>query len=153
MSALFRLTSSALALQRSVALKQVSTLSVCRGIKTSTKKDETVTAPTSVTTEDFANPSPKNWMSYGFDYKTESEDRKATKSTFFVAVTLCLVWGTFYWSYLPDTQLRNWAQREGFLELRRREQAGLDLISPNYVELANIPLPSDEDLGTTEIII
>lgn len=153
MSALFRLTSSALALQRSAALKQVSTLSACRGIKTSTKKDETVTAPASVTVEDFANPSPKNWMSYGFDYKTESEDRKATKSTFFVAVTLCLVWGTFYWSYLPDTQLRNWAQREGFLELRRREQAGLDLISPNYVEPANISLPSDEDLGATEIII
>lgn len=153
MSALFRLTSRAVALQRSAALNQAAALRLCRSIKTSPKKDETVAAPASVTTEDFANPNPKNWISYGFDYKTEAEDRKATKSTFFFAVTLCLVWGTFYWSYLPDTKLRDWAQREGFLELRRREEAGVDLISPNYVDPDKIVLPSDEDLGQTEIII
>ncbi|XP_017105205.1 NADH dehydrogenase [ubiquinone] 1 beta subcomplex subunit 11, mitochondrial [Drosophila bipectinata] len=150
MSALFRLTSRAVAMQRSLVARQAAAV---RAINTSQKKDETVAAPTSVTTEDFANPSPKNWQSYGFDYKEQAEDRKATKSTFFVTVTLCLVWGTFYWAYLPDTQFRDWAQREGFLELRRREQAGLDLVSPDYVDPASISLPSDEDLGDQEIII
>ncbi|XP_001357780.1 NADH dehydrogenase [ubiquinone] 1 beta subcomplex subunit 11, mitochondrial [Drosophila miranda] len=153
MSALFRVTSRAVALQRSLVANQAATLRACRSIKTSPKKDETIAAPASVTTEDFANPSPKNWMSYGFDYKDQAEDRKATKATFFVTVTLCLVWGTFYWSYLPDTQIRDWAQREGFLELRRREQAGVDLVSPDYVDPASISLPSDEDLANTEIII
>ncbi|XP_020817647.1 NADH dehydrogenase [ubiquinone] 1 beta subcomplex subunit 11, mitochondrial [Drosophila serrata] len=153
MSALFRLTSRAVALQRSLVASQAATIHASRSIKTSPKKDETIAAPTSVTTEDFANPNPKNWQSYGFDYKDQAEDRKATKSTFFVTVTLCLVWGTFYWAYLPDTQFRDWAQREGFLELRRREQAGVDLVSPDYVDPASISLPSDEDLADTEIII
>lgn len=39
------------------------------------------------------------------------------------------------------------------MELRRRELAGVDLVSPNYVDPASITLPSDEDLGDTEIII
>uniref|UniRef100_A0A1A9UJX9 NADH dehydrogenase [ubiquinone] 1 beta subcomplex subunit 11, mitochondrial n=1 Tax=Glossina austeni TaxID=7395 RepID=A0A1A9UJX9_GLOAU len=128
--------------------------SVNRTIKTSPKKDDTTVAvPAPVTKEDFANPNPKNWVSYGFDYKSETDDRNATKSSFFFGLTLCIVWGTFVWAYLPDTLSRDWAQREGFLELRRREEAGADLVSPNYVDPANIILPSDDDLGDTEIII
>ncbi|XP_055379378.1 uncharacterized protein LOC129610733 [Condylostylus longicornis] len=95
----------------------------------------------------------KPWMSYGFNHKDKTTDRDALYSTFFFSITLCIVWGTFIWSYLPDTQLRDWAQREGFLELRRREQAGLDLISPNYVDPATIELPTDDELANTEIII
>lgn len=49
--------------------------------------------------------------------------------------------------------MRDWAQREGFLELRRREAAGLDPISKDYVDPASMDLPSDEDLGNTDIII
>ena len=75
------------------------------------------------------------------------------KGTFFFSVTLCLVFGTFIWSYLPDTQMRDWAQREGYLELRRREAAGLDPINKDYVNASSIELPSDEDLGKTDIII
>jgi len=152
MSALFRLTNRAV-LQRSMAVNQALRLS--RTIKTSPKKDETaaVAAPQSVSKEDFANPSPKNWVSYGFDYKDEAHDRNTTKMSFFVTVTLCLVWGTFFWAYLPDTQLRDWAQREGYLELRRREEAGVDLVNPNYIDPESFNLPSDEDLGDTEIII
>jgi len=92
-------------------------------------------------------------MSYGFNHKDKTADRNALYSTFFFSITLCIVWGTFIWSYLPDTQLRDWAQREGFLELRRREAAGVDLISPNYVDPSAIELPSDDELGKTEIII
>uniref|UniRef100_A0A1A9W6P5 NADH dehydrogenase [ubiquinone] 1 beta subcomplex subunit 11, mitochondrial n=1 Tax=Glossina brevipalpis TaxID=37001 RepID=A0A1A9W6P5_9MUSC len=127
--------------------------SAIRAIKTSPKKDDTTVIPAPVTKEDFANPNPKNWVSYGFDYKSETNDRNVTKSSFFFGLTLCIVWGTFVWSYLPDTLMRDWAQREGYLELRRREAAGVDLVSPNYINPASIILPSDDELGDTEIII
>ena len=77
-------------LQRSMAL------SLSRSIKTSQKKDDTAAVITPSSKEDFANPNPKNWVSYGFDYKDETNDRNTTKMSFFTAVTLCLVWGTFY---------------------------------------------------------
>ncbi|KAI8130867.1 hypothetical protein FF38_06673 [Lucilia cuprina] len=150
MSALLRFANRAV-VQRSIAYNQ--SLSIVRGIKTSPKKDETAASVAPVTKEDFANPNPKNWVSFGFDTKDETNDRNSTKSSFFFAVTLCLAWGTFFWAYLPDTQLRDWAQREAYLELRRREKAGVDLVSPNYVDPASISLPSDDELGDTEIII
>ncbi|XP_037806322.1 NADH dehydrogenase [ubiquinone] 1 beta subcomplex subunit 11, mitochondrial [Lucilia sericata] len=150
MSALLRFANRAV-VQRSLAYNQ--SLSIVRGIKTSPKKDETAASVAPVTKEDFANPNPKNWVSFGFDTKDETNDRNSTKSSFFFAVTLCLAWGTFFWAYLPDTQLRDWAQREAYLELRRREKAGVDLVSPNYVDPASISLPSDDELGDTEIII
>lgn len=46
-----------------------------------------------------------------------------------------------------------WAQREAYLELERREKAGLPLIDPNMIDPAKIPLPSDEELADFEIII
>lgn len=95
----------------------------------------------------------KNWVSYGFDYKSETEDRNSMHSTFLFTVTFCLVLGSFYWAYLPDPQLQDWAQREGYLELRRREAAGLEPISKDFVDPSQIVLPSDEELGKTEIII
>ncbi|XP_065366756.1 NADH dehydrogenase [ubiquinone] 1 beta subcomplex subunit 11, mitochondrial [Calliphora vicina] len=150
MSALLRFANRAV-VQRSLAYNQ--SLSVVRSIKTSPKKDETAASVAPVTKDDFANPNPKNWVSYGFDTKDESNDRNSTKSSFFFAVTLCLAWGTFFWAYLPDTQLRDWAQREAYLELRRREKAGVDLVSPNYIDPAKIVLPSDDDIADMEIII
>lgn len=150
MSAVLRLAQRAV-VQRSWACSQSQSL--VRGIKTSPKKDDTAVVAGPVTKEDFANPNPKNWMSYGFDTKDKTNDRNSVKGSFFFAVTLCLVWGTFYWAYLPDPQLRDWAQREAYLELRRREKAGVELVNPNYVDPATISLPSDEELGDTEIII
>jgi len=49
--------------------------------------------------------------------------------------------------------MSDWTQREAFLELRRREAAGLPLIDCNYIEASKITLPSDEELGSTEVII
>ena len=89
----------------------------------------------------------------GFETEDKTDDKNAMKSTFFFSVTLCLVFGTFIWSYLPDNQLRDWSQREGYLELRRREAAGQVPISPDYIERDLVQLPSDEDLADTEIII
>uniref|UniRef100_A0A182FDE3 NADH dehydrogenase [ubiquinone] 1 beta subcomplex subunit 11, mitochondrial n=2 Tax=Anopheles albimanus TaxID=7167 RepID=A0A182FDE3_ANOAL len=110
------------------------------------KKDTASTATAAAATN-------KNWVSYGFDRHDEAEDRSATHASFFFAVTLCLVLGGAYWSYLPDPQLQDWSQREAYLELRRREAAGLDPISKDFIDPAQIVLPSDEELGNTEIII
>lgn len=75
------------------------------------------------------------------------------KSSFFFSITLCIVWGTLIWAYLPDIHLRDWSQREAYLELRRRESAGLDPISRDYVDADKMVLPADEELGDMEIII
>lgn len=130
----------------------------CRFIKTSTKKDDTMAVTLKppvkpLTKEDFAKPHPENWISYGFKYDDKTEDRYVTNATFFLAITCCVVIGGFVWIYAPDFQMRDWAQREAFLELRRREAAGEELLNPNYVDPATIVLPSDEDLGDREIII
>lgn len=132
--------------------------SQCRFIKTSTKKDDTMAATLKppvkpVTKEDFANPHPENWISYGFNYENKAEDTFVTNATFFLTITCCFVIGGFVWAYGPDIQMRDWAQREAFLELRRREEAGEELLNPNYVDPGSIVLPSDEDLGDQEIII
>lgn len=95
----------------------------------------------------------KNWVSYGFDLKDKSIDRQATHAIFFGAITLCMVVGGFGYIYMPDFQLRDWAQREAYLELRRREMNGLPLVDPNLVSPSKVVLPDDEELADTEIII
>ncbi|EFA10819.1 NADH dehydrogenase [ubiquinone] 1 beta subcomplex subunit 11, mitochondrial-like Protein, partial [Tribolium castaneum] len=95
----------------------------------------------------------KNWVSYGFDAKGKESDRTAMHSIMFASVTLCLVCGGYFMMYAPDYNLKDWSQREAFLELRRREKMGLPLVDPNLIDPAKIQLPSDEELGDTEIII
>lgn len=47
----------------------------------------------------------------------------------------------------------SWGTREAFLELERREREGLPLVNPNYIDPSQMELPSDEELGDTEIIV
>lgn len=125
-----------------------------RFISTSPKNRETATVvPSAAKEETKVEVKTKNWVSYGFDYRNKETDRAAVRSSFFLSVTMCLVWGTFIWAYLPDTQMRDWAQRQGYLTLRKREAAGLEPISRDYIDPSLITLPSDEELGDTEIII
>lgn len=44
----------------------------------------------------------QNWVTYGFDYHDEREDRFFMHTTMFGGITLVLVFGTFYLSYYPD---------------------------------------------------
>lgn len=74
-------------------------------------------------------------------------------ATGFFSITLCIVGGIFMFAYMPDYNYKNWAEREAFLELRRREDQGLPLIDPNYIQPSLIQLPSEEELGDTEIVI
>lgn len=146
MAAVFRLQNSALRRLIQPILQNT------RAISTSKKNSDTVThaEPTEATSTAATG---KNWVSYGFYTNDEKADRQTTHSVFFAAITLCMVIGGFVWAYMPDYQLRDWAQREAYLELRRREKLGLPLIDANLVDPKKFTLPSDEDLGDTEIII
>lgn len=129
-----------------------------RCISTSPKKSDTATISTTeknteATSQTATTEKNKNWVYWGFDSRDKENDYNTTHATFFFSTTLCLVLGGFIFFYQPDFLLRDWAQREAYLELRRREAAGGELISPNYVDPSIIDLPSDEDLGQTEIII
>lgn len=137
-----------------LAAASVHRAALVRLIGTSPKATEAAAAPAATATGGSGkSTSTTNWVSYGFDFRDEAVDRSAMRASYFFSVTLCLVWGTFVWAYLPDPQLRDWSQREGHLALRAREQAGLEPISPHYVDPARIQLPSEEELQDVEIII
>ena len=51
------------------------------------------------------------------------------------------------------SRLRDWSQREGYLELARREKEGLPLVDGNLIDPEKIELPSDEELGNFDIIV
>lgn len=141
-----------LSLLRRSPLTALSAQQALRAISTSPKNRETVSVPKEQTKTTHEAES-KNWVSYGFSTTNQTEDRNSMKSSFFFSVTLCLVWGTLIWAYLPDIHLRDWSQREAYLELRRREAAGLDPISRDFINADQMVLPSEEELGEMEIII
>jgi len=126
-----------------------------RFISTSPKKSETATITTTEKGETASETAAKtkNWVYWGWDTQNQEDDNNYMKSTFFFSVTLCLVGGSFIYFYQPDFLMRDWSQREAYLELRRREAAGLTPVSPDYVDPSTIVLPSDEELGDTDIII
>lgn len=123
-----------------------------RCISTS-KKNRDATVASGVESKAECKTEPKNWISYGFSETSYEEDRHVTHVTMFLSVTMIIVFGGFMLAYRPDPLGKDWVQREAFLELRRREQNGLPLIDPNYLPLDKIKLPSDEELGDTEIVI
>ena len=49
--------------------------------------------------------------------------------------------------------MRDWAQQEAYLEIRRREAAGLPHIDPYIVPPEKVNLPSEEEIEGVEIII
>lgn len=120
---------------------------VSRTISTSKRNSDTATTACETKQED------KNWVSYGFDYTSKEEDTNVHHASFFFSVTLCLVFGGLAWTYAPDVHLRDWAQREAFLELRRREKAGLPPIDPNYINPSSVSLPAESELCDVEIVI
>ncbi len=71
----------------------------------------------------------------------------------FFTITIGLVLTSFIFAYWPDHRLRDWSQREAYIEIARREALGLPHVDPNVVPPENINLPSDEELEDFEIII
>eukprot|EP00914_Ancora_sagittata_P033146 GHVO01066888.1.p1 GENE.GHVO01066888.1~~GHVO01066888.1.p1 ORF type:complete len:169 (+),score=25.88 GHVO01066888.1:2-508(+) len=95
----------------------------------------------------------ENWISFGYDFVDRDKDEFAHHSILFFSVTLALVCGGYYLMYAPDYRMREWSQREAYLELARREAKGLPLIDGNLVDPASIQLPSDEELADVEIVV
>lgn len=144
MASLIKLNRFPIIFQR-YALSNLHNMS--RSISTSKKNSDTATTACEVTKED------KNWVSYGFHFTDKEEDTNVHNASFFFSVTICLVFGAFIWAYAPDVHMRDWAQREAFIELRRREKAGLPLIDPNYVSPKSVKLPSEEEITQVGIVI
>ncbi|PSN44502.1 hypothetical protein C0J52_09067 [Blattella germanica] len=156
MAAVVRILQSS-ALRRSITLSKGNYV---RAISTSKKNRDTVSVDQTADKNkviDFSNPEKQNWVSYGFDHEKQQDDTDSMHASFFFSITfvprieMCI--RDRLYTYYPDVILRDWGQREAYLELKRREDLGLPLIDRNLIDPAKIDLPSDEELGETEIII
>ncbi|BFZ10841.1 hypothetical protein BsWGS_13880 [Bradybaena similaris] len=95
----------------------------------------------------------ENWTSYGYAPGDRDTDWFYHHATMFLVVTIAFCGTCFIAAYMPDYMFRDWAQREAFLELERRERLGLPLVDPEYAKIDPSELPSDEEIGDVEIII
>ncbi|ELU17977.1 hypothetical protein CAPTEDRAFT_157472 [Capitella teleta] len=95
----------------------------------------------------------ENWISFGYDFVDRDQDEFAHHTILFFSVTLALVCGGYYLMYAPDYRMREWSQREAYLELARREAKGLPLVDGNLIDVSKITLPPDEDLADVEIVV
>uniref|UniRef100_A0A6V7J1T2 NADH dehydrogenase [ubiquinone] 1 beta subcomplex subunit 11, mitochondrial n=1 Tax=Bracon brevicornis TaxID=1563983 RepID=A0A6V7J1T2_9HYME len=131
--------------------RDLSALCRQRNLNTSSRPPQASQTPIK-TAQDFENQN-QNWLSWGWSDEDKLLDRFLAHATFFVCVSLVFCVGAFVTAYRPDPKLREWAQREAYLQLRYREEHGLPPIDRNYVDPSKIILPTDEELGDTEIII
>jgi len=143
------------------------TLNICyrpqtlsRLISTSNKNKDTTTIDEAIVSKPKVVEKTKaqvakneDWITYGFSFKDEETDRITMHLVMFTSITIVMVGGAFVLAYMPDLRAKDWLRRESFLELNRRERLGLPIINPDLVNPADVILPSDEELGDTEIII
>merc|ERR1712012_156668 len=95
----------------------------------------------------------ENYTSYGYDPTDRDEDWFHHHFVSFMVFTFGFFGLGFCLVYRPDPAFGDWCYREAFLQMERNERQGKPLIDCNYVDPATIELPSDEELGDTEIII
>uniref|UniRef100_A0A6M2E432 NADH dehydrogenase [ubiquinone] 1 beta subcomplex subunit 11, mitochondrial n=1 Tax=Amblyomma tuberculatum TaxID=48802 RepID=A0A6M2E432_9ACAR len=133
------------------AVASISTTKNNKEVPTATVPDAVGKPP--VTVADFADTKPRYWMSYGYCDEDYNTDRDAHHVIMFMAVTVVLCGCTFLAMYAPDFNDTDWVEREGYLELERREKLGLPLVDCNLVDPSRIILPSEEEIGDFEIII
>ena len=128
---------------------------LANGLRTCTRKINTSSQKTTVKSETcpVASDDKKNWISFGFSTIDPFVDKLTMHVSGFMMVSLILVFGGTMLVHAPDPHLHEWSQREAYLELRRREALGLPPIDADYIDPAKINLPTDEELGNTEIII
>lgn len=108
------------------------------------------------TVEDFAKPDRnKYWVSLGYDFQSQEEDRFKMHWTSFCYITLVVCGTSWIWYYNPDHKFYDWAYREAFIELARRK--ALDphgpVVTRDYVDPKKIKLPTEEELKDVPIII
>jgi len=118
---------------------------------TITTDQTTATAPKTV--EDFAKPNKKNYQSFGFIEDDRDWDINIRNYIMFWCITVGMVGMGFIIAYFPDVRMRDWTQREAYVELARREALGLPIVDPDLVPRESFVLPSEEELGDYDIII
>ncbi|XP_057320738.1 NADH dehydrogenase [ubiquinone] 1 beta subcomplex subunit 11, mitochondrial [Microplitis mediator] len=141
-------------LPKPVSTPQLAAIPSLRFINTSSKPPQAqsdTSSPVTQTSHEVTET--KHWISWGFHEEEEWLDRMLTHANFFFSITLIIVGGGFIFCYLPDPKCRNWAQREAYLVLRYREDHGLKPIERNLIDPSKFTLPTDEELGDTEVII
>lgn len=98
------------------------------------------------TPEDFMNPERLgHWKSTGMDFVSPVADKYYYHEMMFCIIVFSMV-TIFLYSYGPDYKLNDWARREAFLRLTKREALGLPLIDRNVVDPDRIVLPTEEEL-------
>ena len=104
------------------------------------------------TPQDFANPDlTKLWHSHGMDTFDQTADRFYMHLASFLFLT-CM-WCVFFISkwYRHDEPLNDWALREAYFEIERREKLGLPLIDKNYIPPEKVNLPTEEELEGRQV--
>jgi len=143
-------------LTSNVAIRQRTVQPACL-ISTSKKNKDAATLNETIQTkpEVQATEDDPNWISYGYSLTDRDEDHFTHKMMMFLYITVGMCGLGFFFAYFPDYRNRDWTRREAYLELARRRSAGLPLIDKDLIpaEKMEAMLPSDEELGDTEIII
>jgi len=156
-----RLTSSPTlrgnSLLRQQQQQQIFLVQPSLNISTSKKNRETLAADVTpvVTKKAVVESAPKKkfWISQGYSHKSEDEDIQIRNLVMFMTVTVGMVLFSFIVMYSPDSRFKEWAIREGYIELARREALGLPLVDPDLIPLDRIVLPTEEELEDFEIIV
>merc|ERR1712110_1394869 len=136
---------------QSPRIPTLSVLNQMRFISTS-KNDKNVGASIE-TIEKTDENEEENYTSYGYAPGDRDEDWFHHHYISFMVFTMTFFSVGFLFVYRPDPAFSDWCYREAFLQMERNERQGKPLIDCNYVDPASIELPSDEELGDTEIII
>jgi len=95
----------------------------------------------------------KHWVSYGWSHLDIEKDRTFMHFLFFTYCTLFFWVMSFFFYYCPHSNLSDWAMREAYIRVAEREANGLPFVDKDLVPLDRIVLPTDEELGDTEIIV
>ncbi|CAD5219146.1 unnamed protein product [Bursaphelenchus okinawaensis] len=99
----------------------------------------------------------KEWLWFGVVGHNEHADWKNFHTLMFGAATVLSVYVFFVLIFLRSDwpSGKEWALREAYFELERRQKAGLPLISKDFIDPERVKknLPSDEELRDFAIII
>ncbi|KAJ7317575.1 hypothetical protein JRQ81_003737 [Phrynocephalus forsythii] len=86
----------------------------------------------------------KNPDYHGFDSDPEV-DLWNMRAAFFCGLSLMIVLGTAFVSYLPEKGMKSWARREAERQVMEREAQGLPVMDYYYFDPSKIVLPPEEE--------
>merc|ERR1712212_949468 len=92
------------------------------------------------------------WVGFGYSTHDKFRDTVAGHICMFIAAGTMFI-PVWLYNYMPDYSLMNWTQREAYLLLKEREDAGIFPISKDFIDPEKVILPSDEELGDIDILI